>query len=149
MIQETPGLIPEILGAKPIILIPAALSIALFENETAGMIFGLYGGLLIDFGAGGIMGFHGLILSVMCYIIGRMASDLIQTNFLTSMMVSLICSGITVFLQFVFFYILYNYSHVFYALWAHYLPRFLYTAAIMPVTYYFNRALFTQINDKE
>lgn len=149
MVQETPGLIPEIAGAKPIILIPAILSIALFENETAGMVFGLYGGLLIDFGAGGIMGFHGLILAVTCYIIGRMAFDLIQTNFLTAMIVALVCTGIIVFLEFIFFYILYNYSYVLYAFWAHFVPRFCYTAAVMPVTYYFNRALFMQINQKE
>ena len=30
MVQETPGLLPPILGARPVLLIPAALSIAFF-----------------------------------------------------------------------------------------------------------------------
>ena len=36
MVQETPGLLPEIGGARPVLLIPAAISIAMFESELAG-----------------------------------------------------------------------------------------------------------------
>ncbi|HBT91305.1 MAG TPA: rod shape-determining protein MreD, partial [Ruminococcaceae bacterium] len=45
VLQETPGLIPEIGGARPVMLIPAAVCIAMFESETPAMAFGLAGGL--------------------------------------------------------------------------------------------------------
>nr|WP_319489631.1 rod shape-determining protein MreD [uncultured Caproiciproducens sp.] len=149
MVQETPGLVPDLFGARPILLIPVALSIAMFENETASMGFGLLCGLLIDFGAGGVLGFHGLLLSVICYSIGLIAANLIQTNFLTAMIIAVISTASIVFLQWVFYYLLFSYAHAAYALTAHYIPRFCYTAVIMPVAYYFNRALALQIRAKE
>lgn len=149
MVQETPGLVPDLFGARPVLLIPIALSIAMFEKETAAMVFGLLCGLLIDFGAGGVLGFHGLLLSVICYSVGLIAANLIQTNFLTAMITSVISTGCVVLLQWVFFYLLFGYSHAAYALTAHYIPRFFYTTAFMPVAYYFNRALALQIRAKE
>lgn len=50
IIQETPGLIPAVFGARPILLIPVAVSIAMFENELPAMFFGLAFGLFLDFG---------------------------------------------------------------------------------------------------
>ena len=84
MVQETPGLLPEIGGARPVLLIPAAISIAMFESELAGIAFGLLCGLFLDIGMGGVLGFHGLLLAAACYGVGLLTADLIQTNFLTS-----------------------------------------------------------------
>ncbi|HEX3016893.1 MAG TPA: rod shape-determining protein MreD [Caproicibacter sp.] len=149
VLQETPGLIPEIFHARPVAVIPAVLSIALFESEVPSMVFGLIGGLLIDFGFGGILGFHGLILAAACFIISAMAANLFRTNFLTAVLVSLIVTALITFLQWACFYVLYGYQHTLYALTAHYLPIFCYTAVLMPITYYFNRALAMQIRSKE
>jgi rod shape-determining protein MreD len=149
MVQETPGLIPEVRGARPLLLIPVALSIALFEKEQASMSFGLLSGLLIDFGMGGTLGFHGLLLAVVCYFLSVLAADLIRTNFLTAMLVAVIVTAAILILQWVFFYLLADYSDPAYALTAHYIPRFVYTVALMPVVYYFNRALALQLRAKE
>jgi rod shape-determining protein MreD len=149
MVQETPGLIPQLFGARPVLLIPVALSIALYENEKAAMLFGLFSGLLIDFGMSEILGFHGLLLSVICYYIGLVAANLIKTNFLTAMITVIATTASVFLLQWVFFILLSNYEDAGYVLIAHYLPRFCYTVAVMPITYYFNRALAVQIRAKE
>lgn len=149
MVQETPGLIPQLFGARPVLLIPVALSIALYENEKASMSFGLFCGLLIDFGMGGVLGFHGLLLSVTCYALGVLAANLIKTNFLTAMMIAIVVSASVFLLQWVFFFLLFDYEEPVYALTAHYVPRFCYTVAFMPIAYYFNRALALQIRSKE
>jgi rod shape-determining protein MreD len=149
MVQETPGLIPVISGARPVLLIPIALSIALFESEKASMAFGLFSGLLVDFGMGETLGFHALLLAVVCYYIGLMAANLIRTNFFTAMMVVMATTASLFLLQWVFFFLLSNYEDSIYVLAAHYLPRFCYTVAIMPIAYYFNRALSIQIRAKE
>lgn len=131
------------------LVIPAVLAIAMFERPIPATIFGLFGGLLIDFGFGGMLGFHALLLAVVCYFVAVMAENLFQTNFLTAMLISVfVTAGITL-LQWACFYVLYGYQHVLYALKVHYLPLFVYTIVLTPVAYYFNRALATQICSKE
>jgi rod shape-determining protein MreD len=149
MVQETPGLIPQLFGARPVLLIPIALCIALFENEKAAMGFGLLCGLLIDFGMGGILGFHALLLAVACYSLGILAANLIRTNFLTAMIIAITVTGVILVLQWLFFFLFYGYEEPVYALTAHYLPRFCYTLVFAPIAYYFNRALSVQIRAKE
>lgn len=148
MVQETPGLLPEAFGARPVLLIPAAISIAMFESELAGIGFGLLCGLFLDIGMGSVLGFHGLLLTVACYFVGLLTADLIQTNFLTAL---LLAAGSVVgilFLQWVFFYLLYGYAYSGYALLTRYVPRMLYSFCIMPILYAFNRALALQIRPK-
>jgi rod shape-determining protein MreD len=149
VLQETPGLIPEAAGARPILLIPVTLSVSMFENETVSMVFGLAGGLLIDFGLGNVLGFHAMLLAAMCYAISLMTANLFQTNFLTAMLVAAISTASIVLLQWILFFVLYGYRYTGYALTAHYIPIFCYTWAFMPLTYYFNRALALQLRSKE
>lgn len=149
VLQETPGMIPELYGARPLLLIPAALAIAMFEDEVPAMCFGLLGGLFLDFGAGGTLGFYGLLLGAACYVVSLMAANLFRTNFLTAMLVSVISSAVILTLRWVCFFVLFGYAYPGYAFTAHYVPIFVYTAAVMPLTYYFNRALALQIRSKE
>lgn len=149
VLQETPGLVPELFGARPLLIIPAVLAIAMFEDEIPAMCFGLAGGLFLDFGAGGTMGFYGLLLGALCYAVSLMAANLFRTNFLTALLVSAAGSATVLLLRWVFFFVLYGFGYPGYALTAHFIPMFVYTAALMPLTYYFNRALALQIRSKE
>ena len=148
MVQETPGLLPEIGGARPVLLIPAAISIAMFESELAGIAFGLLCGLFLDIGMGGVLGFHGLLLAAACYGVGLLTADLIQTNFLTSLLLAAGAVAGILFLQWVFFYLLYGYEYSGYALVTRYLPRMAYSFCTMPLCYAFHRALAQQIRSK-
>lgn len=149
VLQETPGLIPPIESARPVLVLPAALSIALFESETPAMAFGLAGGLLIDFGFGSVLGFHALLLAGGCYLISLIAANLFQTNFFSALLLTASASAVTFLLQWVFFFVMSGYGHAGYALLVRYLPLFCYTTAFTPLVYYFNRALALQIRSKE
>lgn len=149
VIQETPGFIPAVFGAKPVLVVPAVISIAMFESGIPAMLFGLFGGLLMDFGFSGILGFHGMLLAVCCYIVSFIATNLLQTNFITAMLIALLCNASITVLQWLFFYVLYGYGSTVYALVYHYAPTLIYTMLLMPVAYYFNRALALQIRSKE
>ena len=50
MLQETPGLLPPLFGARPVLLFPAVITIAMFETEIPALAFGVVGGLFCDFG---------------------------------------------------------------------------------------------------
>lgn len=149
VLQETPGLIPAVFSSRPVLVLPAVLSIAMFEGETVSMAFGIAGGLLIDFGFGSVLGFHALLLAAGCYLISLITANLFQTNFLTALLLTAAAAAAVFLLQWVFFFALSGYAHVGYALSAHYFPMFCYTVAIMPLTYYFNRALALQVRSKE
>jgi len=149
MVQETPDLIPGVFGARPVLLIPVALSIAMFESETAAMGFGLLCGLLVDFGFGHTLGFHGLLLTVMCYMIGLMVLNLLHTNLITAVFVAAIALAIIFLLQWLFFFVFANYQGSGYVLLTHYLPKYGYTLILMPVAFYFNRAFALLLKPKE
>ncbi len=149
IVQETPGLIPSVFGARPVLLIPVALSIAMFETETAGMGFGLFCGLLIDFGFGSTLGFHGLFLAVMCYIIGLMIVNLLRTNVVTAIFVAAAALAVIFLLQWLFFFVFKGYSDSSYVLLTHYIPKYGYTLVLTPILYYFNRAFALLLKPKE
>ncbi len=149
VLQETPGLFPELSGARPVAVIPAVLCIAMFEKETPALFFGLLGGLLIDFGAGSVLGYHGLLMAAACFAVSLMAANLFQTNFLTAFLTCTVAGASMTVLEWVFFFVLYGYAYPAYALRAHYLPIYFYTLALTPLAYYFNRALALQLRSKE
>lgn len=149
IVQETPGLIPAIYGAKPVILIPIALSIALFESELTGMAFGVFCGLLTDAGIGGTLGFHAILLAVLCYLIGILVTNLMKTNLITAVIVATICIPVIFLLQWFFQYMLAGYDHNMYALYSHYLPVTVYTWSLTPLFYFFNHAFAAGLRPKE
>lgn len=141
LIQETPSLIPELWGIRPTLLIPVALTIALFEKETTAMWFGMACGLLADFSHSTVLGFFGLLLAVGGYALSELVTNLFKTNLLTALLLGVCAVTAIVLLQWFFFYVCVGYGQVWYALVRHYLPRIVYTSAALPVAYYFNRAL--------
>ena len=149
MVQETPGLLPPILGARPVLLIPVALSIAFFETDLAAMAFGVLCGLFLDFGMGTAFGFHGLFLGVMCWLLGCLAAELIRTNLLTAVLAGILGIFLLLSIQWFFCYLLYGYDYPGYAYVHHYLPRMGYTLIFMPITYYFNRALALFLRERD
>ena len=82
-IQQTPGLIPLAFGSKPILLIPILISIALFEDEITGLWFGVFIGLLMDFGFSNILGFNCILMAIFGYLLGFISANFIKVNLLS------------------------------------------------------------------
>ena len=106
MVQETPGLLPHIFGARPVLLFPAVITIALFETELPALFFGVGGGLLCDFGLSGTLGFHALVLGVLCFFISLLVRVYLQNNLATAALTGIVAIGLTVCLQWVFLHLL-------------------------------------------
>lgn len=141
VIQGTPGLIPEINGQKPILLIPIAITIAVFSNETTGMVFAVICGLLTDAVSSNILGFYAMMLVVFGFLAGYMATNYIRTNLITAMVWVTIAVPLILYLHFVFFYKIQSYGFEDTFFKAHYLPRIFYTWAVTPVFYLINKAI--------
>lgn len=147
VLQSTPALIPEIFGEKPLLVVMCAVSIALFEGNVTGMWFGLGAGLLIDTGSAGPFGFYGLVLLSICFACGTLVMYLMRNNVMTSLILGFAAAVLSSLAQWIFF------SHsgsenMLFFITDILLPRCIYSTAIMPLFYYFNRAITTRLYDE-
>lgn len=140
MLQETPGLLPPVYGARPVLVLPAAVVIAMMEDETRAMAFGAAAGLFCDFGYSGVLGFHALVMAVFCFGVSLMVKAFLQVNPVTAVLVGAAVLGAVFGAQWLFFYY-FRYSAPGYALRVHYLPKYLYTLIFVPLMYLLNKAL--------
>lgn len=148
MIQETPGLLPSIFGVRPVLLFPAVMSIAMFETEVPALAFGVLGGLLCDYGLSGMLGFHALVLGVLCFFISLLVRVYFQINLVTAILTGVWSIGLTVCAQWFFLYF-FQYSHPAYAFTHHYLPKYCYTLLFLPLVYLLNRGLSQALQPQE
>lgn len=140
MLQETPGLLPHIYGARPVLVLPAAAVMAMVEDETTAMAFGVVAGLFCDFGYSGVLGFHALVMGVLCFGVSLLVRAFLQVNPVTAVLVGVVALGIAFGAQWLFFYY-FHYSSPVYALRTHYLPKYLYTLIFVPLLFLLNKAL--------
>lgn len=101
VLGSTPGLLPEIYGAKPALLLCVALTAAIFEREIPAMIIGLCCGVLLDLGYSNGVGFFAIALTAVCFVVGYAANNLIVATFPNFLIYSFISVGGLFFLYFV------------------------------------------------
>ena len=89
MVQETPGLLPAIAGVRPVLVLPAAAAIAMFEDEKPALAFGIVAGLFCDFGFSRVLGFHALVMGVLCFFVSLMVQSHLQVNLVTALLTGL------------------------------------------------------------
>ena len=148
MLQETPGLLPSIFGARPVLLFPAVVAIAMLEPEVPALLFGVVGGLFCDFGLSGMLGFHALVLGVLCFFISLVIRTYLQNNIATAILTGVWSLGLVVLAQWFFLYF-FQYSYPAYALTHHYLPKYFYTLLFLPLLYLLNRGLSQALGTQE
>ena len=134
LLQSAPRAL-QIAGAKPLLLVPLVVAIALFTGPIGGGAAGAAAGFLWDVYADCLPGFHGLFLLVIGCGCGLLVVLLMRNNQLTAV---LLCAGALV-LQVLYdwglSYLLLGYDRPFAALWYTYLPCALYTLLVSPLVY--------------
>lgn len=126
---------------NPNFVLIIALSIAFFESEIAAIGFGIFAGILMDFGAGVPLVVYTVLLAVICFIAGHLTSNVIRTNILNMLLFSFAAILLAYGINFVFFYLLKGYSDVGYALLYNYLPRMISTFIVSVLFYLFNKSI--------
>lgn len=79
-LQTTPGLF-QLGQAKPLLVLPLCLAVAVFEGEFAGALLGTVGGLLWDYAAGRTVGMLALELLLLCFGVSVLVQLYLQVNF--------------------------------------------------------------------
>lgn len=149
MLQQTPGLFPEIFGGRPVLLIPAAFTIAMVENTIPSSAFGVFAGMMMDYGFGGVLGFNALILMLICFLISILSRAVWQVNLGTAVLTCAWSIAVVILLGWVFQYLLVGYSSPLYALTNRYLPKYLYTLLFAPLIFLLNKGISGLIRTPE
>ncbi len=93
ILGATPGLFPEIYRAKPVLLVCVALTAAVFEREIPAMVIGVVCGVLIDLGYANGIGVFSIVLTIVCFIVGYAANNLIVAKFTNFLLYSFVAVG--------------------------------------------------------
>ncbi len=143
VLSGIPNFMPSLFGSKPVLLIAAALTIAVFEDELPSMIMGLSCGVLIDVGTDAKIGYYTLILTVLCFVLGYCQRNFFVTNFLNATVIG-VCSLLGVFLlHFLIFGVFMRSPDLGQVFLKQYLIRFIYTALFLPILYWLNRLFYS------
>ena len=135
ILQNSPGGIPEVLGARALVILPACVSIAMFEREIAAGVFGVVAGCLWDVSSG-TDGNNAFVLLVVCAVCSLLISHFMRNNVLTALVLG--SGGI----------VIYNFARIIFDIWLEgagislkqfftfYFTSGIYTLAFVPVFYF-------------
>ena len=140
VLQNTPNLMPEIFGSKPLLLLPAAFAIAAFEDTVPAVVFGAVCGVLTDIGSGAI-GYFGVMLTLLCFVQTELFRKYFVTSLRTTLVFSFAAITLVVCLYFLLFRLLAGIDSALYLFVHHYISRVLYTFAFTVVLYFLNSFL--------
>lgn len=108
-LQTTPGLF-QLGEAKPLLVLPLCLAVAVFEGEFAGALLGAVGGLLWDCTAGRTVGMLALELLLLCFAVSVLVQLYLQVNPGNFAAVSTATALVVLSLDWLFFYYMPGYS---------------------------------------
>ncbi|MGI5893825.1 MAG: rod shape-determining protein MreD [Candidatus Merdivicinus sp.] len=143
-IQSSPALL-SIGGIKPVLVIPVAVSVALFENEAGSGGFGLAAGLLWDLSAGKLFGFYGMVLMICCVCIALLSMYFVKVNVTNSILLTAVTGFLATVWNFIFYYLIWNYEGVGQC-FVRLLLVLLYTIVMTAPVYYLVRFISVRFN---
>ena len=108
-LQTTPGLF-QLGQAKPLLVLPLCLAVAVFEGEFAGALLGTVGGLLWDYAAGRTVGMLALELLLLCFGVSVLVQLYLQVNPGNFAAVNTITALLVLSLDWLFFYYMPGYA---------------------------------------
>lgn len=90
VLQNTPGVMPQMFSANAMLLIPVAVSIAMFESEIVSMVFGLGTGILWDVVSVEGHYLHSVILCIAAFFISMLIRRRVRNTLFSSMILTFI-----------------------------------------------------------
>lgn len=146
MLQNTAGLLPSFFGFRALIIIPALVSVAMFEKEMAGMFFGLFAGLLWDMSSASGGHFQAIMMTAIGFVCGCLITYLMRNNIITGIIFSSSALVIHSLLCWLKDYIFNGNFDGAYKLITFYIPSCIYTMLFFPIFYFLVRFVQRRFN---
>ena len=144
VLQTTPGLF-VIFGAKPMLVVPAAIAIAMCEGEFVGGLYGAFAGLLCDMGSSMLFGFNGFLLTFFCVVTGLLVIHLMHCNAWNAILFTFITMLAIGSLEFLFGYGMWGLENVWMIYTYRTLPLIVYTAVVSPLPFWLMRGIHRKL----
>ena len=146
VLSTTPRLMPEIFGAKPVLLICVALTVAVYEREIPAMIFGMIAGILTDLGYSNSIGLFAVSLTIICFVVGYAANNLIVAKFLNFLLYSAVAVGILFMLYFLVRFVIPGVDDMWQYFTHHLISRMVQTFLFSIPFYFINRFIYLRLS---
>lgn len=88
VLQNTPGVMPQMFSANAMLLIPVVVSIAMFESEVVSLVFGLVAGFLWDATASEGHFYHSIVLCIAAFFISMLVRRRVRNTLFGSMVMT-------------------------------------------------------------
>ena len=108
-LQTTPGLF-QLGEAKPLLVLPLCLAVAVFEGEFAGALLGTVGGLLWDYAAGRTVGMLALELMILCFGVSVVVQLYLKDTPSNFVLLAVVCALLVLSADWLFFYYMPGYA---------------------------------------
>ncbi len=146
LLQNTEGLLPSFFGIRAFVLIPALVSIAMFERELSGMFFGVFAGLLWDVSSASGGHFQAIMMTAIGFICGSLITYLMRNNLITGILLSAGSLVVHSLLCWLKDYIFSGNFDGAYKLLTFYIPSCIYTMLFFPLFYFLVRFARKKLN---
>ncbi len=97
---------------KPLLLLPLALCIASHTGEMQAMAVGTVSGLLLDIVMGKLVGYNAIWMVVSCVAVSLLYNYLLRQKLLNILALSALCTFVQGYLDYVFYYAIWEYEDV-------------------------------------
>lgn len=144
VLQDTPNLMPQLWGGKPLLLAVLALAIAAKENQIPSMVFGAVCGVLTDISGGGI-GYFGIALTLVCFLESEIFKKYLVVSFWSVLAYAFVAVAVIVGVYFVIFRLLAGIEGAGGLFVSHYISRIVYTTVCIIPLYFLNRFLYRNL----
>lgn len=140
VLQNSPNLMPELFGSKPLLLVAAAITISSFETTPTSTVIAAVCGILTDLGSGYI-GWFAVCLTIICFVQSEFLHRFFVPTFFTAEIYALAAIITLVWLYFVVFVLLSGTLNSGYLFVHRYISRVVYSFAATIPLYFLNRFL--------
>ncbi len=145
-LQTAPGFF-RFLDAQPLLTIPLVISIAMFEHEIGGAVFGILAGFLWDMQQDTLFGFNALVMMCCCVSVSLLIMYLMPTTLPSSLFYNFSVLAIQSGLYFLFCYALWGTPGMS-LVWINYLlPQMGLTMLASIPIYYLVRLISSKFNE--
>lgn len=140
VLETTPAFL-SIAGIKPVLLVPAALCIAVYEGAFGGALYGAVAGLMLDLASGRTGGFFAIMLMVFCFLVSALVTLYLRNTILNLSVLSGIVLLFMLSSDFLFGYLLHGYAGLGRFYLTRVLPTVVFSAAMTFSFWYLERLI--------
>lgn len=97
---------------QPLLLIPLALCISAHIGEIPAMAVGVFSGLLTDVACGKLLGYNAIWLVACCVAVSLLHSYFLREKLLNLLFLTTICTAVQGYLDFMFYYAIWEHENV-------------------------------------